>query len=138
MDEFEYFGRGPFENYIDRKRAAMVGLYNSSATENSRFNYAVPQEHGNRTDTRMVKFPGKNVILRFNGAPVFEFTATKFTVAELFAAQHFCELPEHEETFLFLDLQQRGIGTGSCGPQTLPQYELNEKSYTFTFRFAVE
>ena len=138
MDEFEYFGRGPFENYIDRKRAAMVGLYNSSATENSRFNYAVPQEHGNRTDTRMVKFPGKNAILRFTGAPAFEFTATKFTVAELFAAKHFCELPEHEETFLFLDLQQRGIGTGSCGPQTLAQYELNDKSYTFAFRFTVE
>ncbi|MBR7121370.1 MAG: hypothetical protein IKC94_03920, partial [Lentisphaeria bacterium] len=33
-------------------------------------------------------------------------------MAELFAAKHPCELPEHEETFLFLDLQQRGIGTG--------------------------
>ena len=38
-----------------------------------------------------------------------------------------------KETILTLDLIQRGLGTGSCGPQTLPQYEVSEKEYEFSF-----
>ncbi len=135
FEKFSYFGRGPFENYIDRNRAAMVGLYTSSATENSRFNYVVPQEHGNRTDSRKLTVCGENCQLVITGCPRFEFGITKYTIDELLAAAHPNELPEHEETFLTLDLQQRGLGTGSCGPQTLEQYQLNEKEYDFIFNF---
>ncbi len=138
FDEFRYFGRGPFENYIDRKRAAMVGLYHSSATETSRFNYVVPQEHGNRTDTRFVTICGKESSITLTGEPYFEFGLTGFTAQELYAAMHPVELPEHDEVFLTVDLQQRGIGTGSCGPQTLEEYQLNAKEYDFAFSFKVD
>ena len=63
----------------------------------------------------------------------FEFGVSHSTVADLFAAFHQCERKERAETILTLDLQQRGLGTGSCGPQTLPQYELSGKAYRFAF-----
>ena len=116
----------------------MVGLYHSSATENSRFNYVVPQEHGNRTDTRFVTICGKDSSITLTGEPYFEFGLTGFTAQELYAAMHPVELPEHDEVFLTVDLQQRGIGTGSCGPQTLEKYQLNAKEYDFAFSFKVD
>jgi len=137
LENFRYFGRGPFENYIDRNRAAMVGLYASSAAENSRFNYVVPQEHGNRTDVRFAVLSGSKCEVTISGRPRFEFGMTKYSVEDLDTALHPCELPEHGESFLTVDLQQRGLGTGSCGPQTLEKYELNEKEYDFSFNFKV-
>lgn len=51
MDNVQYFGRGPVENYIDRFRGTLVGLYKSKA-ENLYFPYVRPQENGHHTDTR--------------------------------------------------------------------------------------
>ncbi len=137
FSEFEWFGRGPFENYIDRNRAAMVGRYRSNADTECLFNYCQPQEHGNRTDTRELILSEQKTALVFNGCPRFEFSVTRFTPADLYQARHPNELIKRSETVLSIDLKQRGLGTGSCGPQTLPQYEVSEKEYTFTLNFSL-
>ena len=56
---------------------------------------------------------------------------------DLFKALHPSELKERPYTILTLDLAQRGVGTGSCGPHTLPEYELNEKYYKFSFSLEI-
>ncbi|MBE6379027.1 MAG: hypothetical protein E7051_09475 [Lentisphaerae bacterium] len=137
FSNFEWFGRGPFENYIDRNRAAMVGRYSSDADTEADFNYCQPQEHGNRTDIRELILKEGNDRLIFRSPALFEFGATRFTPAELFKARHPNELKRHKETVLSIDLKQRGVGTESCGPATPKQYEVSEKSYTFTLNFSL-
>ena len=60
MNQVEYFGRGPGENYIDRQRASHVDLYKTTADAMYTNNYVRPQENGHRTDTRWVELTRKN------------------------------------------------------------------------------
>ena len=60
MNQVEYFGRGPGENYIDRQRASFVDLYQTTADAMYTNNYVRPQENGHRTDTRWVELTRKN------------------------------------------------------------------------------
>lgn len=133
FENFEWFGRGPWENYIDRNRSARVGAYASTVTANCDFNYILPQENGNRTDTRELAVSASGCEVRITAAKPFEFGLSHYTAADLFGAYHKEELKMRKETILTLDLIQRGLGTGSCGPQTLPQYEVSEKEYEFSF-----
>ena len=137
FSEFEWFGRGPFENYCDRNRAAMVGRYTSDADTEADFNYCQPQEHGNRTEVRELLLSENGDILIFRSPANFEFGVTRFTPAELYKARHPNELVKRQETVLSIDLKQRGVGTSSCGPQIHERYEVKEKSYTFTLNFAL-
>ena len=60
MNQVEYFGRGPGENYIDRQRASHIDLYKTTADAMYTNNYVRPQENGHRTDTRWVELSRKN------------------------------------------------------------------------------
>ena len=60
MNQVEYFGRGPGENYIDRQRASFVDIYQTTADAMYTNNYVRPQENGHRTDTRWVELTRKN------------------------------------------------------------------------------
>lgn len=62
-----------------------------------------------------------------------QFTVSRFTDTEIFAACHPNELPTPTSIFIRIDAAQRGLGTGSCGPQTLEKYQLNGGSYRFSF-----
>ena len=60
MNQVQYFGRGPGENYIDRQRASHIDLYKTTADAMYTDNYVRPQENGHRTDTRWVELTRKN------------------------------------------------------------------------------
>lgn len=137
FENVEWYGRGPWENYIDRCRSAQIGKYKTTVRENYVDTYILPQENGNHTGTRWVELKSKDAAIRISSAVPFEFGVSHYTAADLFAAYHQCELKERGETIVTLDLRQRGLGTGSCGPQTLTQYELSEKAYHFAFTLAV-
>ena len=138
FEQVTYFGRGPWENYSDRNRSAQIGLYRTTVTNMYEDTYIVPQENGNRSCVEKLTLSnGKNWVC-ISSEKAFEFSASHYSTADLFAARHQWELKKRKETFLYLDLAQRGIGTGSCGPQTLPQYALDEKEYHFTFELKVK
>ena len=137
MEKFKYFGRGPHENYTDRRASAQVGLFHSNVYDNFEKNYVMPQENGNRTDTRYVKLFSPETTVRISSKTPFEFGISRYSAMDLFKAHHPSELKERPYTILTLDLAQRGLGTGSCGPQTLPEYELNEKYYKFSFSLEI-
>ncbi|MFA7345172.1 MAG: glycoside hydrolase family 2 TIM barrel-domain containing protein [Terrimicrobiaceae bacterium] len=117
FENLAWFGRGPSENYSDRKRAAMIGLYSGSVADQY-VPYIVPQEHGNHTDTRWLSLDNGRTSLRISALGPLEFSASHFTAADLFAASHTCDLKPRPETVLNLDYRQRGLGTASCGPDT--------------------
>ncbi len=135
FESFEWFGRGPHENYIDRNRSAFIGLHRSTVAESYCW-YILPQENGNHTDVRRFTLSGADAELRFTAEPRFEFGVSHYTAQDLFAAFHNEELTARPETVVTIDCRQRGLGTGSCGPQTRPEYEVEKKEYRFAFTLA--
>lgn len=137
LEALDWFGRGPWENYADRKAAAMVGHYRSIVADQY-VPYIMPQEHGHLTDVRWLTLRGVNGLgLRVAGAPTFECSVSHFTEDDLFRARHTCDLKPRPEVYLNLDAAQRGLGTGSCGPDTLPQYCLLGSEYRFAYRLSL-
>jgi beta-galactosidase len=134
LEQLEWFGRGPWDNYSDRKAAAMVGLFRSTVTEQY-VPYIMPQEHGHKTGVRTLTLKDEaGGGLGVEGDLPFEFSASRFTAGDLFQARHTFELKPRPEVILNLDHAQRGLGTGSCGPDTLEQYRLLAREYQFTYR----
>ena len=134
-EDFEkllWYGKGPFENYSDRKAAAGVGLYSSTVTEEY-VPYIMPQEHGHKTAVRWFSLTGKKNILKVTGKPLIEFNAGRLSAEELFKSRHTIDLKPVKETIVNVDIAQRGLGTASCGPDTLDKYKLLKKKYEFTY-----
>ncbi len=132
-EKLRWFGRGPGENYWDRKAGSMVDLYQSTVTEQY-VPYILPQEHGNHTGVRWVSIKdGDGAGLRVDAPDGMEFTASHFTAHDLEAAYHTYDLKPRPETILSLDFHQRGLGTASCGPETLPQYKLMAGTYAWHY-----
>ena len=119
-----WYGRGPHENYQDRKQGAMVDVY-SGTVEEQYVPYIKPQENGNKTDVRWVTLRDEDGWgLMAVGMPIMEVSAHYFTAHDLTKAKHTHELKKREDIYLHLDYRQRGLGGASCGPDTLPQYEI--------------
>jgi beta-galactosidase len=138
-ERLTYLGRGPWENYSDRKASALFAVYTSSAA-GEYVPYVMPQEHGHHTDVRWLEIASAKrgaPALRITGAPAFEFNATHFAVEDLYAARHTTDLVPRAETILYLDAVHRGLGTNSCGPDVLPPYQITRSRHRLacTMRF---
>ncbi|MBW3636278.1 MAG: DUF4981 domain-containing protein [Armatimonadetes bacterium] len=133
FETLEWLGRGPLENYGDRKAAAYISRFQSTVGAQY-VPYILPQEHGNKTDVRQLKLENGSLGIEIlaQGAPL-EFSATHFTPADLFAATHTFELKPRRETWVNLDVKQRGLGTASCGPDTLDRYKIFPGEYELNF-----
>lgn len=133
-----WLGRGPWDNYADRKASALVEHYESTVT-GQYVPYIMPQEHGHKTDVRWLTLTDKGGFgLRATGEPTFEFSASHFTADDLYQARHTIDLKPRAEIILCLDHLHRGLGTASCGPDTLERYKLLDSTYRFTYLLALE
>jgi hypothetical protein len=124
FQRFTWFGRGPHENYVDRKESAIVSLYSGSVDEQY-VPYIYPQENGNKTGVRWVALHdagGRGLIA--SGSVPLEVSAHFFTTRDLAQARHTCDLKKRDCVSLHLDYRQRGLGSASCGPDTLPEYQV--------------
>ncbi len=133
LDQVTWLGRGPGESYADSQQAARVGLWQRTVDE--LFTpYVRPQENGNHTDTRWVALrDARGIGLLAVGDPTLDFSAHRFTTADLDRAQHSYELRPRPTITLHLDYRQNGLGSGSCGPGVLPPYQLRAEPFTFGF-----
>jgi beta-galactosidase len=140
LNRIQFYGRGPWENYSDRKTASFVGLYAQSINDQY-FPYARPQESGNKSDVRWVALTnqqGKG--LRFEMADsLLNFAALPYSLDDLDPETekkqyHSGELVKRNEIYLHIDLQQSGLqGIDSWGSQPLEQYRIpyNNKQYSY-------
>ena len=122
----EYYARGPWENYVDRKTGAYL-TYQKTTVEDMEENYMRPQSMGNREDLRYLSLTDDDdhgIEINVKGQAAF--SALYFTDMELSTLKHFWELPEArgENIVLHIDYMQRGIGNASCGPQTIEKYRI--------------
>lgn len=132
FEELSWFGRGPWESYSDRHRSTLVDLYESTVTEQY-VPYILPQEHGNHFDTRWLSLLKGNTGLWVQADGPLEFSASHFTAADLYAAFHTYDLKPQPEVILNLDYRQRGLGTASCGPDTLERYRIGTGRHRWNY-----
>jgi len=124
LGDVEWYGGGPGEAYADTRQAARVARF-SHSVDALQTPYVFPQENGNRVDARWATLrDGEGAGIRFVGHPSFDFTARRWTTEALDAARHTVDLTPTELIWVNLDRGQQGIGSASCGPGVLPQYEL--------------
>jgi beta-galactosidase len=138
MDRSTYYGRGPIENYIDRKASQNVGIYTQTADEQF-FPYIRPQETGTKSDMRW--WEQKDAAgqgFRVHAATWFGASALHYSVASLDEGdekdqRHAPEVPKSKYTELCLDYAQFGLGgENSWGAWPLPQHRLDYKDMTFS------
>lgn len=125
--DFDYFGIGPFESYIDMLHGGDYGLY-SSCAEKEYVSYIRPQEHGNHTKVRMLRIGD----LLFEGSNL-DIAVSQYDSETLNNAEHWDELQKTGKTHVRVDYKMSGVGSDSCGPKLPPEYSLSEKKFTFKF-----
>ncbi len=108
--QVEYFGRGPFENYPDRKTGAKTGKYKSDVDE-MYVPYIMPQEYGNRCDVRWLKVHNnKGQGLMIKGGNLLNFSFHKYTTDNLDRAVYSYQLRESDNNMLNVDYEVTGVG----------------------------
>ncbi|MDG3583005.1 glycoside hydrolase family 2 TIM barrel-domain containing protein [Galbibacter pacificus] len=136
----KWYGRGPHENYQDRKSSAFFGIYESTVDKMASENYLRAQSMGNREEARWLKMENA----AGNGFKVIannklSFSALHYKDSELWKAKHNFALStiKKAQTYLNLDCLQEGVGNASCGPITLEKYRIpssTQLSYSFTIQ----
>lgn len=114
FDTFTWYGRGPGENYSDRKTADFIGLY-SMPVEETCVLYTRPQSNGNHEDVRWASLTKNGKGLRIDAPQTMSATAIPYTEMELFLADHPYKLPKSNRTVVHMDLGVTGLGGASCG-----------------------
>ena len=105
--------------------------------------YIRPQENGSHYDCDYVSIKGKDLSLTVACADedpdrTFSFNVSAFTQEELEYKRHNYELEPCNSTVLCIDHQMAGIGSKSCGPDLLPEYQVCAENYHFSFVFKPE
>jgi beta-galactosidase len=120
-----WFGLGPGEAYADSTQAVRVGRYERTI-DDLQTPYVFPQENGNRRDVRWAELRAADGAgLRLESPRTFDLAVRRWTSEDLEAARHTTDLAARDAVFVNLDVAQNGLGTASCGPGVLPQYELH-------------
>ncbi len=130
-----WLGRGPHENYWDRKTSAFVGLYSGTVMEQYT-PYIFPQENGNKTDVRWVALQNDSGLgLLVTGKQPLEINAHHYLENDFDArVRHTIDVPFQNLTELCIDLHQQGVGgDNSWGDPVHDKYRLLGKSYSYGF-----
>lgn len=126
---FKYFGMGELESYCDMHRASMIDMYESDA-DREYVPYIMPQEHGNHTAVKTLEMKDG---LTFAAEKTFDINVSRYTSDMLTKAMHWDELIKDNATNIRIDYKNSGLGTGSCGPELMEKYRLDEKEIHFVF-----
>ncbi|MGM9802855.1 MAG: glycoside hydrolase family 2 TIM barrel-domain containing protein [Muribaculaceae bacterium] len=136
LEKVTWYGRGPIENYQDRKNAAYVGIYGSTVAD-MREHYARSQTMGERTDVRWITFVNnRGEGLKIIADGMLDFSALHYTDRDLWRVLYDHNLPsiERSEVVLNLDCRQCGLGNASCGPGPRERYMIPAGEHTYKFR----
>ena len=140
MDKSEFYGRGPIENYIDRKASQNIGIYKQTADQQF-YPFIRPQETGTKSDIRWWKQTTAEglgfCITAVNN--YFDACALHYNISDLDegdqkAQRHSPEVPKSKYTELSINLAHFGLGgENSWGSWPLQQHRLSYQDMTFTF-----
>lgn len=135
-EDVDYYARGPWSNYNDRKEGSYLGVYHTSVTDLYE-PFARPQSTGNHEDLRWLDIYDKDGNgLRVETEGQVAFSALHYDDVALKNAKHNWQLSNSGEVFAHFDYVQKGVGNGSCGPATLGKYAVpSSGTYGYKLRF---
>ena len=144
MERSAYYGRGPIENYSDRKLSQRIGIYNQTADEQF-YPYIRPQENGLKSDVRwwnQTTAQGKG--MRIEAVEPFSVSALHYAIEDLDepkptkGQRHSTQVPKSKYTNLCIDGAHTGVGGANSWSNwglALPKYRVPYQDRTFTFQF---
>ena len=136
FENITYLGAGPDENYIDRKNAADIGLYNTTVSD-MWVDYLKPQECGNRTGVRYATLVGDKKVFTVVAEPVMELNACHWLPKEIENVWHQKDMPEYNKTVVRCIARQQGIGGyDSWGAHCNEKYK-NKTDRTYRLKFQI-
>jgi len=137
FDSLEYYGYGPYESYIDKRRASWLGTFSSNVNAQHE-DYIKPQENGSHYGCRRMALADGKFALHVANADTFSFNISPYTQEELTAKAHNYKLEPCGMSVVCLDYRQGGIGSNSCGPQLKEKYWLGEERFVFDLTLCAE
>jgi len=138
MEQLMWFGRGPWDNYRDRKEACLPGIYQSTVT-NQYEEYILPQEHGTKQEVRWMSVTNnEGQGLLFVAPDQMAASAVHFRPEDNYTnkdtrKKHTYQFVRCDNTVVNLDAATRGLGNNSCGPDVMDKYELKAANTAFRF-----
>lgn len=138
FNNFRYYGRGPMENYADRKAGSDIGIYQSSVAAQLT-PYEKPMECGNHEDVRwaVVSSPAGSIEVRDRGE-LLQVSALPYKDEELEPVEYRIDLPKSSSTVVCVAKKTLGVGSWGCGPRPLDQFipmsTVQQFSYTLQIK----
>ena len=127
-EQLTWYGRGPWDNYPDRKTSCPIGLWQSKVSEQY-VHYPRPQDSGNHEDCTMVELKtkqGRTLRIEAIDKP-FSFSALPYSAQYIASETHDHELQDQGKTYLSIDCAVMGLGNSSCGPGVLKKYTIDKR-----------
>ena len=133
LEHLEFLGRGPGETYNDRCRSGYISRFQQNAAD--RYHpYVMPQEYGHIADLYQLQLSDDNGNgLLITSAQRCEGNVNIHSDSALWNATHTYELERDDYLHLHLDAKHRGLGSNSCGPDTLTPYRVQPGQYGLNY-----
>ena len=123
--QIQWYGRGPWENYPDRKTGYNVGLWSLPVNEFAEW-YEVPQDNGNRTDVRWFTIGDDSARIRVSSGTPFNFRAWPYEESSLEQCTHRYQMQDSDRITVNVDGAIHGVGGNDAwGARTEPQYTID-------------
>lgn len=136
FDNVEWYGYGPTENYPDRLEASSIGRWKAKVGDQY-VHYPRPQDSGNLESVAEISISdkaGRGLKVNSIGSPISA-SALPYSVNDIYAVSHDCDLTGSGRTYLNLDAAVMGLGNSSCGPGVLKKYAIPHGAHTLKVRF---
>jgi len=139
FETLEYYGRGPVENYRDRKHSAKLGVFKNNI-ENEHFAFIPPSENGGHEETRWLTLTnGEGRAIKIASPVPFHFDVHHNTIEDYKNAKHDHELIRRKECYLHIDVAHSGIGSDMGWSTFLPDSErVKAQNYIMEFTICAE
>jgi len=138
LDRMTFFGRGPFENYSDRKSSAEVGIYELGVNE--QYEYEKPMERGNHEEVRWAKLSGKDMpsMMIQSDENLMQVAALPHTDEQMYPVEYKIDLPASTSTVFCISTKTLGVGSASCGPRPLEKFQVFSDPTSFTYTIKLQ
>lgn len=136
-DKVNWLGYGPAENYPDRLEASSIGKWSANAGD-LYTHYPRPQDSGNLESVAEIAIADKsgNGLLVTALESPFSASALPYSVEDIYAVGHDCDLQKGDNIYLSLDAAVMGLGNSSCGPGVLKKYSIPPGNHSLKVRFS--
>ncbi|WP_229276351.1 glycoside hydrolase family 2 TIM barrel-domain containing protein [Agromyces kandeliae] len=137
FDRAAWIGYGPWENYTDRRTAAMLGRWDLPIDDLA-VPYLRPQENGTRSGVTRLELSGEAGRAIVTCDRPVHVNVSRHSVADLESVDHWWELPARDGTVVHVDVAHRGMGTGRLGPDTGIAHRLTQTRYRWRWQLMLE